>query len=56
MYKCSVTYSNDDTLYSTPWQAVNTTASITVATKPYKLPFDYPWLNNWSVYYIIVIN
>jgi hypothetical protein len=40
----------DDTEYSIPWQAVNTIASITVKTKPYKAPLLLPCISEWCAY------
>jgi hypothetical protein len=40
----------DDTVYSTPWNPVNIIANIIVNTKPYKLPFLLPCINEWCAY------
>ena len=41
---------NEETLYSTPWNAVNITANTTVATNPYKVPLLFPCIKEWWAY------
>jgi len=36
---------NEETEYSTPWNAVKTRANIIVNTAPYKAPFLIPWIS-----------
>jgi hypothetical protein len=40
----------EDTLYSTPWKTVNTTANKTVPIKPYRAPLLLPWITEWWAY------
>ncbi len=40
----------EETEYSTPWKAVKTTASKTVASRPYKVPLLFPCIKEWWAY------
>ena len=41
---------NEETLYSTPWKAVNIAANITVTIKPFRAPDLLPWIKEWWAY------
>jgi hypothetical protein len=41
---------NEETVYSTPWNVVNTTAKTIVAIKPYKAPLLFPCIKEWCAY------